>query len=211
MTSTWSTTMRAISHLAVALLLAIGGLGGASTPVGAQGDCTVAADKLALDAEEAELLRLINAHRAANDVEPPLLQSETLRKVATYLSVDSARRRVSRFPDALHTALFVACGYTGFERISSFAERLCCDGGSAITPDAVFDVWKDSPVPNSNLLDPRLRYVGVSRECAADDQCYWALTLGSEPSGVTETAPSERPGGAGPSAPAQVPAAPSPH
>lgn len=208
MPSTWSTTMRAISHLAVALLLAIGGLGGASTPVGAQGDCTVAADKLALDAEEAELLRLINAHRAANDVEPPLLQSETLRKVATYLSVDSATRRVSRFPDALHTALFAACGYTGFGRISSFAERLCCDGGSAITANAVFDVWTDSPIANGNLLNAQYRYVGVSRECAADDQCYWALALGSEPSGATEAVPSRSPGGAGRSAPVQIPPAP---
>ena len=132
-------------------------------------------------------------------------------RVMVRTTVDNARRRVSSLVDGLNRGLlqrFPDCGYKNLGVSVAFAERVCCDSGGAITPDAAFSFWKGVPIANGNMLDPRFRYVGVSRECPVDDQCYWTLTLGSEPSGVTEAVPSNSPGGACRSAPAQVPPVP---
>ena len=204
--------MRVIFRFAAALLVVgglVAGLFRVPTPATAQGDCTVAADKLALDAEEESLLRLVNAHRAANSVEPALLQSETLRRVATDISVNDAKRGVSSLLDGYNRgqyARFLDCGYRNFPMgvvyPVSYTLDACCDSGSVISAEAAFSVWKSSSRPNEHMLDPRARFVGVSRECPVADQCFWSLTLGTAPSGMTEAVPS---GGAGPAAPAQVP------
>jgi len=66
-----------------------------------------------VDAEEASLLRLINAYRAANNASRPCCNPRRYCRVATYLGVDNAARRVSTLVDGRQRMMlerFPDCG-----------------------------------------------------------------------------------------------------
>jgi uncharacterized protein YkwD len=145
-------------------------------------DCTVDAS---IDAEEQELLRLINAHRRDNGLDPLALSSRLSRAAAwkarhmaegDYFSHDddgTGRNFVDRIRD---------CGY---RENTWLGENIAAGHETALR---TFDQWRDSPGHNANMLNEDFRAIGIGRHYDGGSEYgwYWVTDFGGE---VDDTAP----------------------
>jgi len=147
-------------------------LGTADTVLGV-GDCTT---NPALDDQEVEFLRLINNHRAANGL-AALSVSYTLSKAAQWKSEDLGRNAYFAHDDLNRTWVqrIRDCGY-GFN--AWLGENIA---GGVSNAQAAFDLFKNSPGHNANMLGGNYYAIGIGRAFVAGSPFgwYWTTEFGS--------------------------------
>jgi uncharacterized protein YkwD len=136
----------------------------------------------AVDGEETEFVRLLNAHRAANGVGPVALDP-TLTAAADWMSRDMLAKDYAGHIDSLGRSPIdrtIAFGYAGWT-----GENLAL--GYTTAAD-VLAAWQDSPSHHSTMLGPEWIAIGVRRLCLYDADratyCRWATDYGAAPSGA---------------------------
>jgi uncharacterized protein YkwD len=129
-----------------------------------------------LDAEEAEFLKLINAHRAANGNLPPLTATPLLNQVAYDHSLDMAKNKYFSHDTQAGVGPFErmkAAGYQG----GWMAENIAAGNETAAK---TFEQWKNSPVHNTHMLGDLYKAIGIGRayDAASPYRWYWTTDFG---------------------------------
>jgi uncharacterized protein YkwD len=134
----------------------------------AAGDCT--ADP-SLDSEEIAFLSLINNHRAQNGL-GPLTPSYTLSKAAQWKSNDLGVNAYFAHDDLFRTWVqrLRDCGHTANAWLG---ENIA--GGTA-SAQAAFDIFKNSPGHNANMLGTAYTGIGIGRAYVAGSPFEWYWT-----------------------------------
>ncbi|GIW13748.1 MAG: hypothetical protein KatS3mg062_1187 [Tepidiforma sp.] len=153
------------------LLLAVAAAGwasgGGSTTAHALTNCSTSTQ--ALDAQEQELLRLINEFRAANGV-PPLKASPNLSRAAAWMSEDMAAKGYFDHTDSLGRSAFQRvrdCGYAS----SGAGENLAI----ASSAQQAFTLFLNSPYGHrENMLRTMWVVAGIGRAGP-----YWTVDFGN--------------------------------
>lgn len=143
----------------------------------AAGDCTVAAQELAIDAEEERMLTLINQYRQQNGA-GALTASIGLTRSASWMSRDMAAKGYFAHDDSLGRSPFermADCGYSSTAMGENVGRAY---GYGTTTVDIVFSGWRNSPSHNETLLNPAYRAAGIARACSSSG-CYWTLDVGA--------------------------------
>ena len=175
----------------VAVALVLGGMVTVLPSAGALTNCTVSAAQQAIDAEEAQMLTLINQYRAANGL-GPLTMNPDVTRAATWFAVDMATKNY--FP-ADHIDSFgrdVPIRLTQCDvSYTAYAENIA--GGNA-TAAATFSQWQNSATHNANMLNPNVTLAGVARafNAASAFGWYWVLNETSPGGGTSTTSSSSR-------------------
>ncbi|HEX2157396.1 MAG TPA: CAP domain-containing protein [Actinomycetes bacterium] len=153
-------------------------LAAVASPAQAQAACPVSAGDQAIDAEEQQLLHLINDYRAANG-RYALVLDPTVTTAAAWFSRDMATQNY--FP-LDHIDLngrnipqrLTWCGVV----YNAWAENIY--GGSP-EAEVVFEAWRNSAIHNTNMLRPEVYLAGIGRAFNAGSalQWYWTLDLTS--------------------------------
>ncbi len=132
----------------------------------------------AADAEEQAFLGLINQHRAANGLGPLSLNSQ-LNDVAVWMSRDMAGNNYFSHTDSL--------GRDPFQRMEDFGYTYNTWKGENLaagveTAQAAFDLFKDSPGHNANMLNGSFTVIGIARAYGAGTTFgwYWATEFGGQ-------------------------------
>jgi len=155
-------------------------------PAQALTNCTVSPEDQAVDAEEQQLLTLINQYRAANDL-PPLAMDPDLTRAAASFARDMANfnyvgaNHVDRLGRDIPTRL-TQCDVA----YTAWAENIAWGYDEA---EEVFAAWQASPSHNANMLNPNVTLAGIGRafDAASDFDWYWVLNLTAPASGTTTT------------------------
>ena len=155
--------------------VAAASLGVLPAPARAQtASCAVSSSDLAVDAEEQQLLDLVNNYRVTNG-RSPLTMDTAVTRAAAWFSRDMATQNY--FPEN-HVdkngrdipSRLTWCGAAW----QAWRENIY-----AGSPDAevVFEAWKISPVHNTNMLHTDITVAGVARSFNAASQFgwYWAM------------------------------------
>ncbi len=174
----------AIPPLLIATLVSIG-ITGHSPSTSAAGDCT--ADP-SLDSEELVFLSLINNHRAQNGL-GPLAPSYTLSKAGQWKSNDLGVNAYFAHDDLFRTWVerLRDCGHTANAWLG---ENIA---GGTQSAQAAFDIFKNSPGHNANMLGTAYTGIGIGRAYVAGSPFgwYWTTEFTSIndpfPSGATPT------------------------
>jgi uncharacterized protein YkwD len=149
---------------------------------GAAGDC-VADERV--DTEELAFLALVNQHRAQNGL-PALGLSYTLSRAAAWKSRDLGVNRYFAHDDLSRTWVqrIRDCGYAYNTYIG---ENIAAGVSSA---QGAFDLWKNSPGHNANMLGANYKTIGIGREYVAGSPYgwYWTTEFGGVDDGYAEIA-----------------------
>lgn len=142
----------------------------APIPARAEAACPVSSADQTVDAEEQQLLDLVNAYRVDNG-RAPLTMDTAVTRAAAWFSRDLAAKNY--FP-ANHVDMngrdiptrLTWCG-VGWQ---AWRENIY-----AGSPDAevVFEAWRNSPVHNTNMLATDITLAGVARSFNAGTQYGW--------------------------------------
>ena len=157
----------AIAPLLIAVLVSAG-VTGVSRSTSAAGDCT--ADP-ALDSVELEFLTLINNHRAQNGL-GPLAPSYTLSKAAQWKSNDLGVNAYFAHDDLFRTWVerLRDCGHTANAWLG---ENIA---GGTETAQQAFDIFKNSPAHNANMLGTAYTGIGIGRAYVSGSPFGWYWT-----------------------------------
>lgn len=167
-----------------ALLGTAAALGGprAAHRVSATGDC-VADERV--DAEELAFLALVNQHRAQNGL-APLGLSYTLSRAGAWKSRDLGVNRYFAHDDLSRTWVqrIRDCGY----RYNTYIGENIAAGVSSA--QGAFDLWKNSPGHNANMLGANYTAIGIGREYVPGSPYgwYWTTEFGGVNDGYAEIA-----------------------
>jgi uncharacterized protein YkwD len=142
-------------------------------------NCMVTASEAALGSEENQLLSLLNAYRAQNNL-PALKPFDGLNQAADWLSADSAQSGISSHTDStgrVPDQRLRDCGFAW----TAYRENIYWGQGDAsyTGAQAAFTWWKNSPHHNANMLASDVTLIGVARVCNSG-KCYWTLDLGNK-------------------------------
>lgn len=158
-----------------------------ATPASGAGDCTT---DPALDSEELAFLTLINNYRAENG-RGPLAASFTLSKAAQWKSNDMGVNRYFAHDDLDRTWVerIRDCGYS----YSTYIGENIAAGISGA--QAAFDLWKNSPGHNSNMLGSNYTAIGIGRAYVAGSPYgwYWSTEFGGHSDGWIGSTPTATP------------------
>lgn len=162
-----SAWLSAASLLAAAFVLV--------APANAQtSTCTVSPADQAIDAEEQQMLTLVNDYRAANG-KPPLGLNPDVTRAAAWFSRDQASKNYLSLDHVDSNGRFIPdrltwCGVS----YTSWAENVF-----AGSPDAevAFSWWQNSPPHNANLLRDGVTLAGIARAFNAGTTYGWYWTL----------------------------------
>ena len=134
----------------------------------AAGDCT--ADP-SLDSEELAFLTLINNHRAANGL-GPLAPSYTLSKAAQWKSNDMGVNAYFAHDDLFRgwVQRLRDCGHTANAWLG---ENIA---GGTQTAQEAFNIWKNSPGHNANMLFEHYTGIGIGRAYVPGSPWGWYWT-----------------------------------
>lgn len=148
----------------------------------AAGDCTI---DTALDAEEQAFLTLINNHRAANG-RGPLKVSYGLTRASAWKSKDMAQNAYFAHDDLTRTWVDRVrdCGYT----FNTYLGENIAAG--VPTAQGAFDLWKNSPGHNSNMLGANYTAIGIGRHYVPGSPYgwYWTTNFGGFDDGYVKAA-----------------------
>lgn len=136
--------------------------------------CEVSAADQAIDAEEQQMLALVNNYRVANNLLPLGLSPHVTRAASwfsrdqaanNYLSLNHIDRNGRYIPERL-----TWCGVPW----TAWSENVY-----AGTPDAqsAFNWWRNSPPHNANMLNPNVTLVGIARAFQAGTTYGWYWTM----------------------------------
>jgi hypothetical protein len=168
----------------------------------AAGDCTVTGAEVALDAEEAAFLTLINNYRAQNG-RAPLKASYKLTRASIWKSKHMATNDYFDHNDLpigrSWSARISDCGYNHGTYIG---ENIAAGYFYASN---VFEGWRNSPGHNSNMLSTNFTSIGIGRyQGPGVFGTYWTTVFGgyddgwmaaSEPAAPIDAAPGGGPSG----------------
>ncbi len=162
-------------------LLALGFPKPGVAPTASLPGCTVL--DLSVDAEEHAFLDIINGYRAENGLQP-LTLSANLNRAATWMATDMATNNRFGHIDSVDRGPFertVDCGYP-----VPAGENLAA-GSRRHQAGAAFELFRNSPGHNSNMLEPRYRQIGIARvyRPGSRHSWYWATNFGT----IDDTAP----------------------
>ena len=141
----------------------------AATPGGAQA---------ALDSEEQAFLTLINSHRQANGLGSLSLDSQ-LNAAADWMSNDMAAEDYFSHTDSLGRQPFQRMADFGYSYDTWKGENLAAGVDVA---QAAFDVFKNSPGHNSDMLNANFKVIGIARAYGAGTTYgwYWTTDFGGQ-------------------------------
>jgi uncharacterized protein YkwD len=130
----------------------------------------------ALDGEEQTFLTQINNYRAQNSL-GPLTLSSTLDEVARWITNDMATHNYFSHEDSLGRDPFQRMDGLGYNTWRG--ENLLA--GAQGATDA-FQMWRDSPAHNDNMLDSHYTVIGIARAYSASSAFgwYWATEFAGE-------------------------------
>lgn len=137
----------------------------------------------ALDSEEQAFLGTINEYRAQNGL-GPLAINDTLNNVAGWMANDMATKNYFSHTDSLGRDPFQRMDQLGYAYNTWRGENLVA--GTETAPYA-FQMWKDSPDHNANMLGAHYTAIGIARVFNANSTYgwYWATEFGGEPPAAT--------------------------
>lgn len=138
------------------------------------------------DSEAKSFLGLVNNYRAQNNL-GSLSVDAALQDGANWMSNDMLTNCVSGKYTCSHTD---STGRTFDQRLRDFgypagisasaAENIAWgSAGGASTAQQVFDLWKNSPGHQANMLGSSYVAISISRSCNAGD-CAWVTDFGSK-------------------------------
>ena len=144
-------------------------LGGTPTPAFAITNCDVS--DLTIDAQEQAFLSLINNYRAQNGA-GPLTISVNLNRAASWMAADLANKNYFSHTDSLGRSpsqRATDCGFPG-----GAGENIAA-GTVTDTAQEAFDLWKNSPGHNQNMLNGSYKQIGIARyyNSASTYKWYW--------------------------------------
>lgn len=178
-----TTRMKVLGRSLAASAIVLSTVTAFQSPTGALTNCSVSAADQAVDAEEQELLTLLNQYRVANG-RSALSLSTAATRAAAWFSRDMASKN---YTPADHVD---SAGRTIDQRLTAcdvvhdqWAENIYWG-----SPDgqATFDWWRNSPSHNANMLLTGVTHAGIARafDAASVFGWYWTLdlTAGEPPS-----------------------------
>jgi uncharacterized protein YkwD len=129
-----------------------------------------------LDAEEQQMVVLINQHRADNGL-TPLQISADLDASARWLSQDMATKSYLDHTDSLGRSPDSRMTLFGFNG-STWGENIACGNDTAA---ATYKQWLNSPGHNANMLGPNYTLIGIARAYDSNSQYgwYWTTDFGA--------------------------------
>jgi hypothetical protein len=138
------------------------------------------------DSEAQSFLSLINNYRAQNNL-GPLSMDALLQDSANWMSNDMLTSCIAGSYTCSHTD---STGRTFDQRLRDFGypagttasagENLAWGyNGGATTAQQVFNLWKNSPGHNANMLGSSYVAIGISRSCTGGN-CAWVTDFGSK-------------------------------
>jgi uncharacterized protein YkwD len=132
----------------------------------------------ALDSEEQSFLTYINDYRAQNGL-GPLTINESLNGVARWMANDMATNNYFSHTDSLGRDPFARMDQLGYAYNTWRGENLAA--GTETAPYA-FQLWKDSPGHNANMLGTHYTVIGIARVFNQNSNYgwYWATEFGGE-------------------------------
>lgn len=136
--------------------------------------CPVSSSDLAVDAEEQQLLELVNTYRLSNG-RAALTMDTAVTRAAAWFSRDMATRNY--FPgdhvDMNGRDIPTRLTWCGVP-LQAWRENIYAGSPEAET---VFEAWRTSPVHNTNMLATDITLAGVARSFDATSQFgwYWAM------------------------------------
>ena len=166
-----------------------------------------------IDAEEASFLGIINGYRAQGGA-PALAVSPDLSRAAAWMVTDMGATGYFGHTDSLGRSPWTRmadCGYPdgGGENLAAGTNRSAAAGA--------FELFRNSPSHNENMLVPEFRYIGIARVHMEGSKYswYWATTFAygaappppapAAPPAPPAAAPAQPAAAAAPSAPAVSP------
>jgi uncharacterized protein YkwD len=180
----------------------------AAAPAGsASGDCTPSPSwgTLASADVEAEVVQLVNAHRAALGLRP-LVQAKALAASAEWKSMNMAGYGYMEHDDPAPVARtlterFAACGYPTSS--GGWGENIAYGYPD---PRAVMTAWLNDPPHKANIEDPSWTTIGVGAARSSAGVVYWTQDFGT--TGASAPTPAPPPATAPAPQPAPAPASP---
>jgi uncharacterized protein YkwD len=130
----------------------------------------------ALDSEEQAFLGIINDYRAQNGL-GALVLNDSLNGVASWMANDLAVNNYFSHTDSLGRDPFQRMDQLGYNYNTWRGENLVA--GTDTAPYA-FQLWKDSPGHNENMLGEHYTVIGIARAYSANSnfEWYWATEFG---------------------------------
>lgn len=164
------------------------------------------------DSEAQSFLGLINNYRAQNNLKSLSIDA-ALQDSANWMSNDMLTSCIAGKYTCSHTD---STGRTFDQRLRDFGypagttasagENLAWGyNGGATTAQQVFNLWKNSPGHNSNMLGSSYVAIGISRSCSGGN-CAWVTDFGSKVVKPYNPAPTPTPSPTQTPAPAPTPA-----
>jgi uncharacterized protein YkwD len=140
----------------------------------AQATCTVSATDQAIDAEEHQLLELVNDYRGDNGLPALFLQPDVTR-AAAWFSRDMATKNY--FPgnhiDSNNRDIPTRMAWCGAV-FNSWAENIYAGSDQA---EDVFNAWRLSDIHNTNMLRSNVSAGGIARAFQAGSMYGWYWTM----------------------------------
>jgi uncharacterized protein YkwD len=126
--------------------------------------------------DEQALLDLINAHRVDNGLSP-LSISPTLTDAALWMSRDMAEKDYFSHTDSLGRDPFQRMADFGYNYNTWKGENLAAGSD---TPQMTFQLWRESPGHNANMLNSNFVVVGLAKAYGPSSTYgwYWAAEFG---------------------------------
>lgn len=133
---------------------------------------------ISLDAEEAEMCRLINNYRASKGL-GPLLVSEKLTAAADWYSTDMATKDYvnADHTDSLGRTVKQRIVAFGYDYSTTYAENIAWGRSGA---SGTFTGWQNSAIHNTNMLTAGFKVIGIGRATNAGSEfgTYWTTDFG---------------------------------
>ena len=173
-----------------------------ASPGAAAGDCTIDAS---LDADEKAFLGLINAYRVQNSL-PPLKISYALTRASAWKSKDLGVNNYFAHDDLTRTWVqrIRDCNY-GYN--TYLGENIAA---GVTTAQQAFDIWRNSPGHNANMLGTNYNSIGIGRYYVAGSTYgwYWTTDFGGYDDGWSSISEPSPPAAIGTPTPIVTPPAP---
>jgi len=166
--------------LTLILTLALALVAVAGMPKGAGADP-------ALDGEEQAFLTLINNYRTQNGLGTLSLNTE-LTNASDWMSNDMAVNNYFSHTDSLGRDPFQRMAAFGYSYNTWKGENLAAGPDTA---QGAFDLWKNSPGHNANMLNANFKVIGIARVYGAGSTYgwYWTNDFGGQGSAPPPPAP----------------------
>jgi len=126
----------------------------------------------ALDSEEQAFVNLINQYRAQNG-RGPLSIDPSLAAAADWMSFDMGVNNYFSHTDSLGRDPFQRMNAFGYNYNTWRGENIAAGTSSAQT---VFDLWRNSPGHNANMLNANYKVMGIARAYTSGSGYGWYWT-----------------------------------